>query len=151
MLSAMTTNEPPPYPGDPNPAANDPQAPPPPAGEPPSYGSAPPPPGSYPPPPGGSYPPPPPGGYHPAPGGYGPAPESNTKAIWSMITGIVSLLCCGVVLGPVAIVLSNQAKTEIAYSRGMQTGEGMATAGLILGILGIIGWVLLIIVRLSQV
>ena len=68
-----------------------------------------------------------------------------------MITGIISLFCCGVVLGPVAIVLSNQAKNEIAYSRGMQTGEGMAKAGLILGIVGIVGWVLLIIVRVSQV
>ena len=71
--------------------------------------------------------------------------------MWSMITGIISLFCCGVVLGPVAIVLSNQAKSEIAYSRGMQTGEGMAKAGLILGIVGIVGWVLLIIVRVSQV
>jgi len=71
--------------------------------------------------------------------------------MWSMITGIISLFCCGVVLGPVAIVLSNQAKSEIADSRGMQTGEGMAKAGLILGIVGIVGWVLLIIVRVSQV
>ena len=67
-----------------------------------------------------------------------------------MITGIISLLCCGVVLGPVAIVLSNQAKTEIAQSRGGQTGEGMAKAGLILGIIGIVGWVVVIVLRLSQ-
>lgn len=146
----MTTNEPPPYPGEPNPSTNDPQNPPPPAGEPPSYGSAPPPPGAYPPPPAGGYPPPP-GGYPPpAPGGYGAPLESNKKALWSMITGIISLFCCGVVLGPVAIVLSNQAKSEIAATGGVQSGAGQAKAGFILGIIGIVGWVLFLLVRLSQ-
>jgi hypothetical protein len=147
----MTTNEPPPYPGEPNPSANDPQTPPPPASEPPSYGSVPPPPGAYPPPPAGGYPPPP-GNYPPpAPGGYGAPPESNKKALWSMITGIISLFCCGVVLGPVAIVLSNQAKSEIAATGGVQPGAGQAKAGLILGIIGIVGWVIFLLVRLSTI
>ncbi|WP_332663632.1 DUF4190 domain-containing protein [Aeromicrobium sp.] len=145
----MTTNDPPPYPGEPNPSTNNPQNPPPL----PSYGSTPePPPGSYPPPPPGSYPPPPPGGYPPpAPGGYGAPPESNKKALWSMITGIISLFCCGVVLGPVAIVLSNQAKSEIAATGGAQPGAGQAKAGLILGIIGIVGWVIFLLVRLSTI
>jgi hypothetical protein len=155
----MTTNEPPPYPGEPNPSTNEPTNPPPPSGEPPSYGSAPPPPGAYPPPPAGGYPPPPAGGYPPppgsypppAPGGYGAPLESNKKALWSMISGIISLFCCGVVLGPVAIVLSNQAKSEIAATGGTQPGLGQAKAGLILGIIGIVGWVFIILVRLSTI
>jgi hypothetical protein len=56
-----------------------------------------------------------------------------------MILGIVSLVCCGVglITGAGAIVLSIMSKKEIEASGGLQTGEGMATAGLILGIIGI--------------
>ena len=80
-------------------------------------------------------PPPPP---QPGPGGYGyAAPQQNQKALWSMILGILSLICCGVVVGIVAIVLGNSAKNEIAASGGMQTGEGMAKAGVILGWIGV--------------
>jgi hypothetical protein len=64
-------------------------------------------------------------------------PGSNKKALWSLILGILSLFCCGVVTGIVAIVLSQQAKQEIRASGGLQTGEGQAQAGLVLGIIGI--------------
>jgi len=70
--------------------------------------------------------------------------------MWSLILGIISPLCCGIVLGPVAIGLSRRGKTEIGYSRGQQTGDGMATAGLVLGIVGIVVWTLGIIVRIAQ-
>jgi Domain of unknown function (DUF4190) len=113
-------------------------------------GSTPPPPptgGGYtppPPPPGGGYVPPPPppgGGYQPFPGGpYGGAPQSNQKALWALIIGIVSIpLACYACLGwvgIVAIVLGNNAKKEIAASGGMQSGAGQAQAGLICGIVG---------------
>ncbi|WP_344771378.1 DUF4190 domain-containing protein [Aeromicrobium panaciterrae] len=105
--------------------------------------------GSVPPPPEGGYPPPPPGAGMPAPGNYGMPPQQNKKAMWSMILGIISPLCCGIILGPVAIILSRQAKTEISYSRGQQTGEGMATAGLVLGIIGTIVWTLMTIARIA--
>lgn len=114
----------------------------------------PPPPGDPnipPPPPGGGYtPPPPPPGYGQPEGGYGApppgyggpayggAPVQNKKALWSLILGILGFVCCGVVLGIVAIVLGQQAKGEIAASNGMQTGEGMAKAGVILGIIAIV-------------
>jgi len=55
-----------------------------------------------------------------------------------MIAGIVSLLCCGLIVGVVAIVLSMQAKKEIEASGGQQSGAGMAQAGLITGIIGIV-------------
>ena len=127
----MTTNEPPPEGPPSTPTSGL-----------PSYGSTPPPPGGYPPPPGGHQPP-------PAPGGYGAPMENNKKALWSMITGIISLFCCGVVLGPVAIVLSNQAKAEIAATGGAQPGAGQAKAGFILGIIGIVGWLIVLVIRLS--
>jgi len=114
----MTTNQPPPYPGDDSSSTNDP----------PAYGSVPPASGDY-----------PPGGYQqpPAPGGYYPPPETNKKALWSMILGIVGLICCGIFAGVPAIILANISKKEIATSGGRQTGEGMATAGLVTGFISV--------------
>jgi len=120
--------------------------PPPPPQEPDDSGSIPPPPPPPPAPPYGSAPPPygaPQPGYGAPPPGYGypgggmAVPSSNQKALWSMILGIVSLFCCGVITGIVAIVLAQQAKKEIAASGGMQTGAGQAQAGFVLGIIGV--------------
>lgn len=75
-------------------------------------------------------PPPPP----PEQGGYGyQAPQQNQKALWAMILGILSIVCCGIFAGIPALILGNSAKNEIAASQGLQTGEGMAKAGVILG------------------
>ncbi len=121
--------------------------PPPPGGYPPPAGGYPPPPGGYPPP---AYPPPPPSapyGYgaqqYGAPG-YGP-PQTSQKAVWALVLGIASFFCCGIVTGIVAIVLGKQAGDEIARSGGALTGGGMAKAGMILGILGLIASVVTII------
>ena len=147
------------------PPSDAPSSPPPPA---PSYGYAPPPPPapSY----GSAAPPPSYGQTQPAPS-YAQAPSpgygqpayaqlpvaQNGKALWSMILGIVGFFVCGLVCGPVAIVLSRQAKTEIAASGGRQTGDGMAQAGFILGIIqtvlavvGIVIWIAVIGVGASQ-
>jgi hypothetical protein len=77
--------------------------------------------------------------------GYQAPPRTNGKAMWAMITGIVSIVFCylGVLIGPVAIVLSVQGKKDITRSNGTQTGEGMATAGLVTGIVGTVIWVAL--------
>jgi uncharacterized protein DUF4190 len=109
---------------------------------PPSHTPPAPPPG-YQPQPAPSYGQPPPG-YGQPPPGYGyPAPQrTNGKATWSMITGIVSILFCylGVLIGPVAIILATQAKKDLKRSNGTQTGSGMATAGLVTGIIGTVAW-----------
>jgi hypothetical protein len=82
-------------------------------------------------------PPPPPPGYGAPPPGYGgAAPEgTNKKAIWSLVTGILGLFCCPVILSVAAIILSRQAKSEIAGRGG--SGDGLATAGFVLGIIGL--------------
>ena len=64
---------------------------------------------------------------------YGAPAANNTKALVSMILGIVGIVICGL-LGPVALILGRQAKAEIAASNGQQKGGGMAQAGFILGI-----------------
>jgi hypothetical protein len=102
---------------------------------------------------------PPPGygvpGYGPPGAGYGPA-KTNTKAMISLILGIVSLpfgLCCSIfgLVGIAAIILGNSAKKEIAASGGAETGEGMAKAGLILGIIGTVLAVIMTVVSIVLV
>ncbi|HEX4686760.1 MAG TPA: DUF4190 domain-containing protein [Nocardioides sp.] len=85
-------------------------------------------------------PPPPPGGspYGAAP----PARANSSKAVWSLVCGIVGLLCFGIILGPVAIVLGRQAQR--------QGGGGMAKAGEILGYVDVALFVLWIVIYASR-
>jgi hypothetical protein len=92
----------------------------------------------------GAPPPPPPPGYG-GPGyggpGNGGAPQNSPKAVAALVVGIISPvlgLCCAIIglVGIVAIVLGRNAQKEIAASGGRLTGEGMAKAGVILGIIG---------------
>lgn len=105
----------------------------------PSYGQAgPPPPGAYPPPGYGAQPP----GYG---YGYPPGPQGTSqKAVWSLVLGIVSIFCFGFLAGTAAIVLSRVASKDIQQSQGRLSGGGLATAGLITGIIGLVGNVTLI-------
>lgn len=135
------SEQPPPYnPYDPNA-----QTPPPPP--PPDYGQAPPPPppayGQVPPP---AYGQPPvyaqPQYGQPTPGyGYGyPQPTDNSgKAVASLVLGIVGLLpVCPLIAPATAIGLGISAKKDIKRSEGRTGGGGMATAGIVLGAIGIV-------------
>lgn len=70
---------------------------------------------------------------------FGPAvPRSNPKALWSLVLGIVSVATCfGFLAGIPAIVLGRGAKQELAAGAGPEKGEGMASAGVLLGWLSI--------------
>ena len=142
------------YPGSDEPHGQQPgqQPPPPPPGYgqapqgPPAYGQAPQGPPAYGQPAYGQAPQGPPAYGQPAYGyGYPPQPRNNGKAMWAMIVGIVSILFCylGVFIGPVAIVLAVLGKKDIKKSNGAETGEGMATAGLVTGIIGTVLWLAL--------
>ena len=70
--------------------------------------------------------------------------KTNGKAIWSLVLGIVGMVCCGFIAGIPAIILGNMAKKEIDAGQG--TGRGMAQAGFILGIIAValgILWIIL--------
>ena len=85
-------------------------------------------------------PPPPDSGYGYQYGyGYG-APRTSQKAIWSLVTGLIGVLCCpiGIIASIAALILGIIAKKEIAASGGAETGAGMAQAGVILGIVAIV-------------
>jgi hypothetical protein len=90
--------------------------------------------------------PPPSVGYQAPPPGAG---KPQTLALVSMILGIVSFLTCWIGIGPVslgllaavgAIVVGLMAKGAI--KRGEQTGNGMATVGIVLGAVHIGLWLL---------
>lgn len=138
-------DEPPAYGQAPTPPPNFEKGPPPPGyGQipPPSYGQAPPPGyGQIPPPSYGQVPPP---GYSYPPPGYGyPRPRTEGMAVASMVLGITSIFFCylGVLIGPVAIGLSIAGRRSInAEPPGAVTGKGMATAGLVTGIIGTLIW-----------
>ncbi len=80
------------------------------------------------------------------PPGYGHAPRpagSSTKAIWGLVLGIISMVFCylGVLIGPAAIIVSVLARRDIdARPPGALSGRGMATAGLVTGIIGTVFW-----------
>jgi hypothetical protein len=59
-------------------------------------------------------------------------------------------LCCAIfgLVGIAAIFLGRSAQQEIRQSNGALTGEGMAKAGLILGIVGCVVGVLMTIVNI---
>jgi hypothetical protein len=71
-----------------------------------------------------------------------PAQPANSQlAVWSMITGVLSLLCCcgWYLTAPVAIVLGAVALSQLK-SHPELTGGGFAIAGIALGIVAILIW-----------
>ncbi len=60
------------------------------------------------------------------------AQKTNSKAIWALVLGILSIVMLGVLTAIPAILLGSMAKKEIAISG--EQGQGMANAGFIIGI-----------------
>lgn len=134
---------------------------PPPPPPPPSGGYNPPPPPPPPPPPspppGGGYVPPPPQGYVPSTGygGYGYAAQrTDGLAIAALVLGILaifpcSLVCLGLILGPIAAIMGFISRQRIASSGGTVGGGTLAVVGLVLGIIGFaasVGWFFFIVI-----
>lgn len=65
---------------------------------------------------------------------------NSSLAIISLIAGIVGILFLPVIGGIVAVITGYKARDEIRESAGTVGGEGMATAGLVLGWIGIGLW-----------
>jgi hypothetical protein len=95
--------------------------------------------------PGGSeYPAAPPPSYgYPQP----PPQPSNGLAIASLVCGIVGLLFFGIILGPLAVIFG-----AIGLSRANRgaSGKGLATAGLIMGVIATVAAIVLIAVVASH-
>ncbi|HEX5094606.1 MAG TPA: DUF4190 domain-containing protein [Acidimicrobiia bacterium] len=69
-------------------------------------------------------------------GSYSGPPSNNGFAIASLVAGCAQLIFCGI--GAIlAIVFGHVARGQIKRSNGTQTGRGLATAGLVLGYIGL--------------
>ena len=64
--------------------------------------------------------------------------KTSASAIWSLVLGILSLVCFGLFAGIPAVICGHAARSKVRQSQGALTGEGMALAGLILGYVGTI-------------
>src|SRR5579864_7882169 len=69
-------------------------------------------------------------------------PQTDGKAMASLILGILSILCFGLLTGLPAIILGHISRGNIEQSRGRLIGAGMALAGLILGYVSILSTIL---------
>lgn len=65
-------------------------------------------------------------------------PVDNTKAIVSLVLGILSMLCCGFFTGIPAIFVSRSEMKAINEGRSSESNRALAKIGLILGIIGTI-------------
>lgn len=75
-----------------------------------------------------------------------PSQKMNGFAIASLVLGIVWLYGVGSIL---ALVFGYMAKGQIDGSGGRETGRGMATAGIVLGWIGVGILILIVIVAIS--
>ncbi len=64
-------------------------------------------------------------------------PPTSGKAIASLVCSAAGLMVCFFVGQIAGIVLGHIARSEIEQSQGQLTGEGLATAGIIIGWVGI--------------
>jgi hypothetical protein len=62
-----------------------------------------------------------------------PVQTTSTLAIISLVSGIVSWFLIPFFAAVAAVITGHMAKTEIKKSNGMIGGNGLATAGLVLG------------------
>jgi uncharacterized protein DUF4190 len=74
--------------------------------------------------------------------------DAKKTARNSLIAGLVGLICAGFILGILAIKWGREARSSL-QAAGVSDGQGMALAGIILGVIDIIGWVLVIIGRVA--
>lgn len=83
--------------------------------------------------------------------------EIKAQALTSLIVGIISIFCCGIVLAPFAIYRGAKAKRLIDENGIGQEHRGMAVAGFIIGIialalnvLGIIFYILMAVLAAAN-
>lgn len=67
-------------------------------------------------------------------------PETNSMAVGSLICGLVQPFCLGVSAVP-AVILGHVSRSQVRQTE--EEGDGMATAGLVLGWLGIAFWMMI--------
>ena len=64
--------------------------------------------------------------------------EIKSQAVTSLVVGIISIFCCGIILAPFAIYRGAKAKRLIRENNIGQEHEGLAQAGFIIGIVALV-------------
>ncbi|RYZ08872.1 MAG: DUF4190 domain-containing protein [Myxococcales bacterium] len=78
----------------------------------------------------------------------GEKPPASPAAVLSLVCGI--LLCLGPITGLTAIIAGIVARGQAARKPGLVGGAGMATAGILLGVLNLLGCVGYLLYALSE-
>jgi hypothetical protein len=76
-------------------------------------------------------------------------------AVGALVTGIFAALCgiagiLGIVLGPTAVTLGILARRRVARSNGTVKGEGLATAAIVLGVIGTLVSLVYVIILINN-
>src|ERR1022692_2591212 len=71
-------------------------------------------------------------------GGNQPSPKTSALAIWSMVLGILSLVCFSIFAAIPGVICGHKALSRIKRSGGTLAGQGLAIAGLVTGYIGIV-------------
>ncbi|MCL6431193.1 MAG: DUF4190 domain-containing protein [Anaerolineae bacterium] len=81
------------------------------------------------------------------------APQTSALAVVSLVSGIVAWFLLPVLGAIAAVITGHLAKREIRESQGALTGDGLATAGLVLGYiqLGLIALGIIVLIVLLLV
>jgi hypothetical protein len=74
---------------------------------------------------------------YPSGGGHYAAPNSS-MAVISLVAGIMGITLFPFLGSIIAVITGSMAKSEIRGARGALSGEGVATAGIVLGWIGIL-------------
>lgn len=64
-------------------------------------------------------------------------PKNSALAIWSLVLGVLSLVCLSIFSAVPAVICGHLAYSRIRRSGGALTGDGLAIAGLVTGYIGI--------------
>jgi hypothetical protein len=72
------------------------------------------------------------------------APTASGKATAALVLGVLGFVFCPIIFSVLALVFGHQGRNEIDGSGGRISGRGLATAGIILGWVGLVIWALLI-------
>jgi len=73
------------------------------------------------------------------------APGATSSLVWA----ILGFFFCGLIFGIVAISNANKAKKLIREQPDIYTGDGLATAGLVVGVIELVVWGLMFLVGLA--
>lgn len=76
-------------------------------------------------------------------------PKNNPKVIWGWGLSIVGFFIAGLILGIISIILCSIGLKEIKQNPDKWTGKNYAIAGIIMGIIDIIGWIIIILILLG--